>query len=136
MRPSSASVSLLLHAVALLAVLLMSSVIRHEQPLDRTATRVTRLQAPRLRAADPGGGSDRAALPPRRGKIPERATRRIFVLPMIPRTEQPRLPLQQAVLEAPAFNIDAVQIGDPLGRGDLSSGGSSGLLGIGIEPGP
>jgi len=55
---------------------------------------------------------------------------------MIPRVDEPRLPLQQALLEAPAFNIDAADIGDPTGRGILPSGGLSGLLGIGPGHGP
>jgi TonB family protein len=50
---------------------------------------------------------------------------------MIPRVDQPRIPLQQAMLEAPTFNIDATHIGDPMGQGDQPSGGLNGLLGIG-----
>ena len=50
---------------------------------------------------------------------------------MIERVEQPRLPLQQASLESPEFNIDAPEIGDPLGRGHLPSGGPDGLVRIG-----
>jgi protein TonB len=120
--------------MAILAFLLVSSAVHRERPLDRIIPRVTRLEAPRFRTAT-GGGSDRSALPPRKGRLPERTRQRVFVLPMIERVEQPRLPLQQAMLEAPAFNIDAAQTGDPLGRGNLPSGGFSGLLGIGIGPG-
>jgi len=58
------------------------------------------------------------------------------MLPTIERVEQPRLPLQQAMLESPAFNIDTAQIGDPFGRGNLPSGGSDGLLSIGFGHGP
>src|SRR5712671_1902259 len=99
MRPSSASASLIIHVVALLALLLISSAVRREQPIYQASRRATRLEAPRLRT-EQGGGSDRAALPPRLGRLPERTRQRIFVLPMIPRVDEPRLPLQQALLEA------------------------------------
>ena len=62
--------------------------------------------------------------------------RRPFVPPMIARVDQPRLPLRQAVLEAPEFNIDAAEIGHPSGYGDRPSSGPAGLLSIGTRPGP
>lgn len=54
---------------------------------------------------------------------------------MAVRIENPKLAVQQAMVDAPDIHIDATQIGDPLGVAGPLSGGPGGPFGIGGGPG-
>src|SRR5207244_2478098 len=81
-----------------------------------------------------GGGGEQSPLPARRGRLPLQLARKPFM--MIPRSEQPKLPLALTVLDAPEFNIDAADIGDPLGKSRGDSGGPGKLPGFPGGDGP
>jgi TonB family protein len=55
---------------------------------------------------------------------------------MAMRLENPKLSVQQAMMEAPDFNIAAAETGDPLGKIGPLSGGPGGPFGIGSGTGP
>lgn len=74
-------------------------------------------------------------LPARKGHAPVPVLHKVFVPPMIPQVDRPQLPLIQAMLETPSFNIEASEVGDPLGRSRIGAGGQNGLVGIGRRPG-
>jgi len=94
-------------------------------------------RAPRLVTTKPGGGGDRSPLPANRGRAPEVHLRRIFIPPVaVIRNENPKLIVEQALLNAPEINISAENIGDPLGTGRMPSGGPGGPFGFGDGPGP
>ncbi len=141
MRKAPVLTSLAIHVGAILLLLLLASVPAVKNPVARWADRVVPLLAPRL-AKSQGGGGQRNPLPASRGQAPPRAVTRVFVPPMAVRMENPKLIVQQAMLEAPEFNITAPDIGDPLGKLGPPSGGPGGPLGIGpgrgsgIGPGP
>ena len=63
-----------------------------------------------------GGGGQRNPLPASSGQAPPRPVTRVFVPPMAVRLEDPKLAVQQAMIEAPDININASNIGDPLGK--------------------
>src|SRR5262249_51792267 len=132
MRKSALWTSILLHLTPLLLVLLVRIAVP-TRPIAPTVIHLNPpLRAPSLRP-DPGGSGGRTALPPRKGRAPIPVVRTIFVLPMIPQVDRPQLPLVQAMLEAPSFNIETSEIGDPLGRSPIG-GGRNGLMGIGDGP--
>ncbi len=116
----------------MLALLLL--VIRGPLP-PRFASdfRIQPLFAPRV-SKQQGGGGGRSTLPAPRGRAPVPVLRRIFVTPAI-QNQPAKLPIQQALLEAPEFNIAAPQIGDPAALGAWPSGGPGGPFGIGDGPG-
>lgn len=88
-----------------------------------------------LRALHRAGGGQRELLPASRGRLPPRATRRVFVPPMAHiLNEHPKLPVLQAILlnpnePVPDIRLDA--IGNPLGIDGPLSGGRGGPAGIG-----
>lgn len=61
--------------------------------------------------------------------------RKVFVAPLIPLVDSPKLPVVQAMLETPSFNIEAADVGDPLSRSRIGGPGRNGLVGIGDVPG-
>jgi TonB family protein len=142
MRLPGLIASITIHAalVALLLLIRFSETISEHLP-PPFAVVVDRIHAPRPRAAESGGG-ERSPLPARRGPLPEPVALRPFVQPMRILNQDPKLVLEQAILDAPDFNIQAAAIGDPLGVGRLPSGGPGGPTGIGggaggnIGPGP
>ena len=94
--------------------------------------RAVRLSAPKRLVSRPMGGGERSPLPAPRGRAPQMHTRRVFLPPVAQiRNEHPRLVLEQALLNAPDFNIDAANVGDPMGLGRAPSEGPGGPLGIG-----
>jgi TonB family protein len=94
------------------------------------------LKAPRPAMTKPSGGGDRSPLPANRGRAPEVHVRKIFMPPVaVIRNENPKLIVEQALLNAPEINISAENIGDPLGTGRMPSGGPGGPYGYGDRPG-
>lgn len=55
---------------------------------------------------------------------------------MAVRIENPKLAVQQAMVDAPEINITASEIGDPMGKLGPLSGGPGGPFGIGDGTGP
>jgi protein TonB len=135
MRKGPILTSLAIHAGAIVLLLLLASIPSVRSTVARLPDRVVPLLAPRLAAKD-GGGGQRNPLPASRGKAPPRAITKIFAPPMAVRLENPKLSMQQAMVEAPEFNSNAPEIGDPLGKVGPLSGGPGGPLGIGNGPGP
>lgn len=133
MRKAPVLTSLAIHVGAILLLLLIASVPSVRDSIGRLPSRVVPLLAPRplqpLKAK--GGGGQRNLLPASRGQAPPRPVTRVFVPPMAVRLEDPKLAVQQAMIETPDFNINASNIGDPLGKIGALSGGSGGPFGIG-----
>ncbi|HTB12380.1 MAG TPA: energy transducer TonB [Bryobacteraceae bacterium] len=132
MRKTPILTSLAIHSGAIGLILLLASIPSVRSSISRMPDRVVPLLAPRLtRAKAQGGGGQRNPLPASRGQVPPRPVTRVFVPPMAVRLENPKLTVQQAMIEAPDFNIQAPDIGDPLRRIGPLSGGSGGPFGIG-----
>jgi TonB family protein len=81
------------------------------------------------------GGSQQSRLLARQGQPPERARARVFIPPVIERTENPVLPVRAALLEAPDAPRIIATIGDPLGILGGDGGLGKGFNGIGNGPG-
>jgi protein TonB len=75
-------------------------------------------------------------VPAPRGRAPKPVMHRIFVPPTKPPIENPRLPLQMAMLEEPGFNVAALNMGDPFSRYTTGDQGRGGLLRRGDGDGP
>jgi periplasmic protein TonB len=134
MRKSALWTSILLHLTPLLLVLLVRVAVP-VSPVSPTVIHINPpLRAPRLQPDSGGGGGD-TALPARKGRAPTPVLRKVFVLPMLPQVDQPKLPVVTAMLETPSFNVEAAEIGDPLGRSQIGGPGRHGLVGIGDVPG-
>jgi len=133
MRKAPILTSLAIHAGVIILLLLLASIPAVHNTVARLPDRMVPLLAPRLKSQ--GGGGQRNPLPASRGQAPPRAVTRVFVPPMAVRMENPKLAVQQAMVEAPEFKITA-DIGDPLGRVGPLSGGPGGPFGIGEGPGP
>jgi TonB family protein len=114
-------------------LLLLASLPSVRNNVARLPDRVVPLLAPRLasQVKDQSGGGQRNPLPASRGKTPPRAIAKIFVPPMAARIENPKLAVQQAMVDAPDININVPDIGDPMGKVGPLSGGSGGPFGIG-----
>jgi periplasmic protein TonB len=135
MRRGPVFASVVIHVCAVMLLLLLASIPAVRDRVARLPDRVVPLFAPRLKALSNGGGQ-RNPLPASRGKTPPRAVTKIFVPPMAVRIENPKLAVQQAMVDAPDININATDIGDPMGAVGLLSGGPGGPSGIGGGPGP
>jgi TonB family protein len=135
MRKGPVLTSLLIHAGVVLLLLLLASIPSVRSTIAKLPDRVTPLVAPRLQSHD-GGGGQRNPLPASRGQAPPRPLTKIFVPPMAERLQNPKLLVQQAMVDAPDFNITAAETGDPLGKLGPLSGGPGGPYGIGDGPGP
>jgi len=131
MRKAPVLTSLAIHVGIVFLLLLLASVPSVRDSITRMPNRVIPLIAPPLHARAEGGGGQRNPLPASRGQAPPRPVTRVFVPPMAARLENPKLMLQQAMLEAPEFNITAPEVGDPLGKTGALSGGPGGPFGIG-----
>jgi TonB family protein len=140
MRKAPALTSLAIHVSAIALLLLIASIPKVRDSVARLPARVVPLLAPRVRSES--GGGQRNPLPASRGQAPPRAVTKVWVPPMAMRIDNPKLSVQQALLEAPELNITSPDVGDPLGKlGPLSGGpgGPSGIgigIGIGIGKGP
>ncbi len=133
MRKAPILTSLAIHIGVIASLLLLVSVPSVRDSITRMPVRVVPLIAPRpaLRTKAEGGGGQRNPLPASLGRTPPRPETRLFVPPMAVRLENPKLMVQQAMIEAPEFNITAPQFGDPLGKPGALSGGAGGPFGIG-----
>jgi periplasmic protein TonB len=133
MKPRAAVTSLALHFSGALLLFFLASFTSSTSPRKSEPVTSVLLRAPRLLVSRPrSGGGDRSALPAQRGRAPEVHRQKIFLPPTaVIRNEQPRLLLEQALLNAPDFNIDAANVGDPNGRGSRPSGGTGGPAGLG-----
>ena len=129
MRKAPVLASLAIHAGAIALLLLLASLPPVKNAVARLPDAV-HIFAPRLAAAQAGGGGQRSPLPPSKGQAPPRAVTRVFVPPMAVRLDHPQLPVIQALLDSPEVNIHT-QIGDPLGQLGPASGGPGGPNGIG-----
>ena len=134
MRKGPVLTSFAIHAGAIVLLLLLASIPSVRTTVARLPDRVVPLLAPRP-ASKQGGGGQRNPLPASRGKAPPRSITRVFIPPMAVRLENPKLAIQQAMVEAPEFNIIASEIGDPMGKVGPLSGGPGGPFGIGGGPG-
>jgi protein TonB len=135
MRRGPVLASVAIHVGAVMLLLLLASIPAVRNTVARLPDRVVPLLAPRVKALS-GGGGQRNPLPASRGKTPPRAVTKIFVPPMAVRIENPKLAVQQAMVDAPDININATNIGDPMGAVGPLSGGPGGPSGIGSGPGP
>jgi protein TonB len=135
MRRGPVFASVAIHVGAVMLLLLLASIPSVRDIVARLPDRVVPLLAPRVKALS-GGGGQRNPLPASRGKTPPRAVTKIFVPPMAVRIENPKLAVQQAMVDAPEININATDIGDPMGAVGPLSGGPGGPSGIGAGLGP
>ncbi len=137
MRRGPVLASVAIHVCAIVLLLLLASIPSVRTAVAALPDRVVPLLAPRLASQSkaPSGGGQRNPLPTSRGKIPPRAVAKIFVPPMAVRIEDPKLAVQQAIVDAPDIHIDATETGDPLGAAGPLSGGPGGPFGIGGGPG-
>ena len=133
MRRAPVLTSLAIHVGAICLLLLLASIPRVSDAVKRLPEHIA-LLAPRP-AAHEGGGGQRNPLPATRGQAPPKAMTRVFVPPMAVRLENPKLQVQQAMLEAPEIQITAQDMGDPLGKLGAPSGGPGGPNGIGATIG-
>src|ERR1700689_1457929 len=103
MRKAPVLTSLAIHVGAIFLVLLLASVPSVRDSITRIPNHVIPLLAPRLpsQAKTQGGGGQRNPLPASRGQAPPRPVTRLFVPPMAVRLENPKLMVQQAMIEAP-----------------------------------
>jgi protein TonB len=129
MRKAPVLTSLAIHVGAIALLLLLASIPKVSDSVKRFSTHIP-LVSPRM-AAHEGGGGQRNPLPASRGQAPPRAVTKVFVPPMAVRIDAPKLMVQQAMLEAPEININATDIGDPMGKLGPLSGGPGGPNGIG-----
>ena len=136
MRRGPVFASVAIHVGAVILLLLLASIPAVRNTVAGLPNRVVPLLAPRPRVKAESGGGQRNPLPASRGKTPPRAVTKIFVPPMAVRIENPKLAVQQAMMDAPEININATDIGDPMGALGPLSGGPGGPSGIGGGPGP
>ena len=138
MRRGPVFASALIHVGAIALLLLIASIPAVRESVARLPDRVVPLLAPRpaSQSKASSGGGQRNPLPATLGKTPPRAVTTIFVPPMAVRMENPKLAVQQAMVDAPEISIDASDIGDPMGKVGPLSGGPGGPFGIGGGPGP
>jgi len=126
MSRSAQAVSTALH-VLFIVFLLMWSINPDVVPKP---SEIVRIFAPRRLAAPSGGSGMRQPEPPRKGTPPQKASR-VFVTPLIQRTDNvPKLMLPAAIDAPPEMNPATVSIGLPDGMGNLSAG-PGGPFGIG-----
>jgi len=135
MRKQSIAVSISLHSLAVIAGFWLGTRVPTHSFRPENTRNAIPLHTPRdllraRKAPAEGGGGQRMPLPASRGMAPPVA-HRVFVPPMIPQNEDPKLVMQPALLDAPAMNIQASQYGDPLGKFGIPSGGPGGPGGIG-----
>src|ERR1035437_7358283 len=128
MRRGPVFASVAIHVGAIVLLLLLASIPSVRNTVARLPDRVVPLLATRLASQlkPQGGGGQRNPLPASRGKAPPRAVTKTFVPPMAVRIENPKLAVQQAIVDAPDINITASEIGDPMGTVGPLSGGPGG----------
>jgi TonB family protein len=133
MRPRAALLSLALHFVAALALFFTASFLAPRiAPIVATPFDKVVLRLPHLMTQKAGGSGDHSPLPPQKGKLPDPPVRKIFMPPVAQiRNENPKLVVEQALLNAPEISISADQLGDPFSNGKFPSGGPGTSGGIG-----
>lgn len=138
MRRGPVFTSVVIHVGAVMLLLLLASIPVVRDTVARLPDRVVPLLAPRLasQVKAQSGGGQRNPLPASRGKTPPRAVAKIFVPPMAVRIENPKLAVQQSMVDAPDLAVNTSDIGDPLGELGPLSGGPGGPFGIGGGTGP
>ncbi len=136
MRLRPAQLSLVLHAAALLALLHIGAVQRHQPPPPRLDLISTKLVFhPEIKVAA-GGGGGRDAQPPKLGKPPETSTRPFVPPTTRPPDHEPVLPMAPSVLGPTSTQHVPVSIlGDPTGLPGPPSDGPGRGPGIGRGPG-
>src|SRR6266851_10381959 len=115
MRKPAAVTSLAMHVTALALLFLIRFHPSSRTPGPERTRTVTPLHAPRPRLKE-GGGGQRERSPATLGRPPLAATRKIWIPPMLVRNENPRLVVEQALLETPEINLQSAVIGDPFGE--------------------
>jgi protein TonB len=130
MRKPALFASLAIHVAAGLLLFLAGAVTGHLTRPPGVIPLTFPLHAPRLPAVK-GGGGQNSPLPARRGRAPTPVVHRMFMPPLVTVNGHPQVVIEQALLEAPAFNLAVASIGDPLGISDLGTGGPGRLQGIG-----
>ncbi len=135
MRVTSIGGSITLHTAIVAALLYLQNVSpspRGREPSPRRY--VVPLVVPARLVGDHGGGQ-RDPLPASLGRLPPRATHRIFVPPAATRpNDNAHLLVAQAILmepDLPVPEVDIEQIGSPFGVKGLISGGPGGPKGLG-----
>lgn len=125
MRKPAAISSLAIHAAAIVLLFLITfKPSPRPSPIPGTVPRLEpRLQPPRLFLKN-GGGGQRQKQPASRGRAPTLIARKVWTPPAIVRVENPKLVVEQALLETPEINIQSSVTGDPLGRAGMPSAGS------------
>ena len=140
LRKSPLLISATLHLGAVVLLLLITLHPAMHRPLADAVRVFQPLHAPRFHSS--GGGGQRNPLPASRGAAPPVAIHKVFIPPMVVVNQNPRLAVEQAILEAPEVNIQSSVSGDPMGKTGMLSGGPGGPFGIGdgggqsIGPGP
>ncbi|MBZ5579879.1 MAG: TonB family protein [Acidobacteriia bacterium] len=135
MRPSAATSSTALHGGAVLGLIFLCQVhFDPPPPKPDRARLITPLVTP-LRWVRSAGGGAKERLPASRGRLPPRASTRVFMPPTVHTvTDHPLLPVPQAIRiedNAPAPDIVSSLIGNPFGVDGPPSGGPGGPGGIG-----
>jgi protein TonB len=129
MRKPAAIVSAAIHIVVVLLLLIVTV----HAPVIKAPLEHVHILAPlHPFLPKPGGGGQNNPLPPSKGRAPTVVSPRVFTPPTIAHNENPKLPIQIALLEPPEMNIDADQFGDPLGKAGIPSGGPGHFGGIGV----
>jgi periplasmic protein TonB len=131
MRKSPLLASLAIHVGVIGLLLFIASLPPVVRVMEKLPDHITLFAPRRLSRTQDGGGGQRSPLDASKGQAPPKAVTRVFVPPSPLRPDQPKLPVVQALLEAPDVNIQASQIGDPLGKPGPLSAGPGGPLGIG-----
>jgi TonB family protein len=130
MRKPALLASLGAHFLALLLLALATALVPRALPPHRPP--VMRLEPRRIvlpRPAKDSGGGQQSNLLARQGKLPERLPHKIFVPVMRDRSDQPKLAIQPALLDAPDLPFPMASLGDPYGV--PGGGGGLGLDGLG-----
>jgi periplasmic protein TonB len=131
MRSSSAITSVVIHLLAVFLMALLGAAYRAAQ-VPSPQPSATPLIDPHILPGPAGGGGEREPLPPSIGRLPAPAAHRIFIPPSPSiAVKMPKLPVEPAVIEAPAIRVALPEIGDPFGANGPPSAGPGGPDGIG-----
>lgn len=130
MRKPAAAASVAFHGAAIL-LLLSLRFYPPPPPGPRAEIKFISLSLPPRLIAKSGGGGQRQPLPASRGHAPKPSPRTFTIPPALVVNASPKLAVQTALLETAGLDIVSPNVGDPLGRIGIPSGGPGGPLGIG-----